>query len=349
MEMFKNILIIRFSSIGDIVLTSPLLRILRKSFPDSNIDFLIRKEYSELVKFNPNVNNIIEFDTLEGLRGLYNIANQIKSKRYDLVLDLHNNWRSNYIKYFSKAKFYTINKRVLKRFFLIKFKIDLFKEYISVVDKYIETIKFLNVKNDNNGLDLFYPDNLSVNFHQKFKDLALENYNLLIGVAPSAKHYTKIWPAQKYIELLSNILQQFNAFVFMFGSKNEADYINMITKAVIEHTNKNSILNMAGKLSLLETAAVLDRCNLMITNDTGLMHIAAARKRKVVAIFGSTVRQFGFFPYGTENIVVENNNLKCRPCTHIGRNRCPEKHFKCMQDITVDKVFNAFKNILNIK
>lgn len=349
MKAIKKILIIRLSSIGDIVLTSPILRILRNFLPDSRIDFLIRREYTELIKFNPNINNVIEFDTSQGLKGLYFIANEIKNNQYDLILDLHNNLRSNYIKFFSKAKFYTINKRTIKRFLLVKFKINLYRDTIFAVDKYLETIKFLKLKNDNKGLDLFYTDDIKLKSEEIIKHLPVQDYDFLIGVAPSAKHYTKIWPAEKYIELLTMIIQHFNAFVFLFGSQNEAEYINQINNAVKTKVNKNSIVNMAGKLSLLETAALMDKCKVIITNDTGLMHIAAARKRKIVAIFGSTVKEFGFFPYGTESIVVENNNINCRPCTHIGRDSCPKLHLKCLNDITVDMVYNAYKNILNVK
>lgn len=348
MEIIKKVLIIRLSSIGDIILTSPLLRILRKRLPDSQIDFLIRREYVELVKFNPNISNVIEFDTTKGFKSLNEVANLIKENQYDIVLDLHNNLRSNYIKLFSKAKYFSVNKRILKRFLLVNFKINLYSDYISVAERYLETINFLKVKNDNLGLDLFYPENLSLELDKKLENYALTNFSYLIGVAPSAKHYTKIWEKEKYIELLTLIACKYSPFILLFGSKSEQDYIDYIAQAIKKNVNKECVANMAGKLSLIETVGLIDKCKVLITNDTGLMHMAAARKRKIVAIFGSTVKEFGFFPYCTESIVVENNNLKCRPCSHIGRDSCPKGHFKCIKNITVERVFEAYKNILNI-
>lgn len=348
MNDIKKVLIIRFSSIGDIILTSPLLRILRKKLPDTQIDFLIKKEYAELVKFNPNLSNVIEFNTAEGFKGLYKIANDIKENNYDIVLDLHNNLRSNYIKLFSKARYYSVNKRVMKRLILIKFKVNLYSNYISVADRYLETISFLNVKNDNQGLDLYYPETALVELDKKLKYNNLKDHNYIIGVAPAAKHNTKIWEKEKYVQLLTLISNKFDPFIFLFGSKSEENYINSIADAIKKNVNKECVANMAGKLSLIETAALIDKCLVVITNDTGLMHMASARKRKVVAIFGSTVKEFGFFPFGTESIVIENNNLKCRPCSHIGRDKCPKHHFKCMRDISVERVLEAYKNILNI-
>lgn len=348
METIKKVLIIRFSSIGDIILTSPLLRILRKRLPNSQIDFLVRKEYSELVKFNPNVSNVIEFDTAKGLKGLYEAAKSIKENSYDILLDLHNNLRSNYIKLFSKAKYLSINKRILKRFLLVKFKINLYSNYISVADRYLETIDFLKVDNDNMGLDLYYPETVLEELNEKLNYYNVRDYNYIIGVAPTAKHYTKIWEKENYIQLLTTIANKYNPFIFLFGSNSEEDYIESIAKSIKRNVNKDCVANMAGKLSLIETAALIDKCRVVISNDTGLMHMAAARKRKIVAIFGSTVKEFGFFPYGTESIIVENNNLKCRPCSHIGRDKCPKNHFKCMKDISVERVLEAYKNILNI-
>lgn len=331
---------------GDVILTSPLLRVLKNSLPDTSIDFLIRKKFSELVQYNPHINKIIAYDNCKGLREL---TEELKKNNYDLIIDLHNNLRSNFVKLKLRKKSFTINKRIFKRFLLINFKINFLYNYIPVPEKYIEAVRDLNINNDQNGLEIFFPEEMKTNLKEKLKNQSIPQNRLIVGVAPSAKHNTKRWPAHKFEELLVKLVKELNAFVLAFGGEEEEDYIEDIVQTVNQNTGNNFAMNLAGKLSILENAAAMDICKVIVTNDTGLMHLAAARKRKVVAIFGPTVKEFGFFPYGTENIVIENNNLNCRPCTHIGRDRCPKKHFRCMNDITSEKVFDAIKHILNIK
>lgn len=331
---------------GDVILTSPLLRVLKNSLPDTSIDFLIKKKFSELVQYNPHINKIIAYDNCKGLREL---TEELKKNNYDLIIDLHNNLRSNFVKLKLRKKSFTINKRILKRFLLINFKINFLYNYIPVPEKYIEAVRDLNINNDQNGLEIFFPEEMKTNLKEKLKNQSIPQNRLIVGVAPSAKHNTKRWPAHKFEELLVKLVKELNAFVLAFGGEGEEDYIEDIVQTVNQNTGNNFAMNLAGKLSILENAAAMDICKVIVTNDTGLMHLAAARKRKVVAIFGPTVKEFGFFPYGTENIVIENNNLNCRPCTHIGRDRCPKKHFRCMNDITSEKVFDAIKHILNIK
>ncbi len=345
-----KILIIRLSSIGDIILSSPLIRCLRNKFPKSQIDFLVRNDYSDLIKYNPHINNVIEFDIRNGFAGLKKLTQQIKYENYDVILDIHNSLRSRYIRYFSKPKsVYVVNKRTVARFCLINFKHNLYKKEIPVAERYLETAKTLEVVNDKKGLEVFLDDSQQKKIAEMLLQTRPNDIKLIVGVAPSAKHYTKKWHAEKYIELLSRLVSEQYALVLAFGGNEDKKEIDGIVNKVNEITGKQAAINFAGELSLLENAVAFDYCNVIITNDTGLMHLAAARKKKIVAIFGPTVREFGFFPYGTENIVVENKTLNCRPCSHIGSNTCPKKHFKCMEDISSEKVYTEVKHILNIQ
>lgn len=346
----EKILIIRLSSIGDILLSSPLIRCLRNKFPNSQIDFLVRNDYADLVKYNPHISKVIEFDTRGGFNSLKKLTHQLKQENYNVVLDIHNSLRSRYIRCFSKPQsVHIVDKRTPARFCLVKFKLNLYKKDVPVAERYLETAKELGVENDKKGLEVFIQDNQQNKIAEKLLQLRSSDIKMIAGVAPSAKHNTKKWQAGKYVELLSRLVSEQDALILAFGGIEDKKEIDDIVNKVNQISNKQAALNFAGELSLLENAAALDYCNVVITNDTGLMHLAAARKKKVVALFGPTVREFGFFPYGTENIVIENKTVRCRPCSHIGSKACPKKHFKCMEDISSEKVYTEVKHILNIQ
>jgi heptosyltransferase-2 len=346
----SKILIIRFSSIGDIVLASPLIRSVRSTYPYAQIDFLVRKDFAEIVKYNPHLTNIIEFDALQYFHGLKKLTHRIKKEKYDVIIDIHNSLRSRYIRFNSDAsQKLIINKKTIARLLLLNFKLNLYSPVIPNAQKYLNTASSLSVKDDSKGLEIFIPDSTQTQSASKLNGLKLKNYKVIIGAAPSAKHSTKKWLAERYVELFAQLINEHNAFIMLFGGKQDKSETDKIFHSIIENTGGKSAVNFAGEFSLLETAAAFDYCNAVVTNDTGLMHLAAARQRKVVVIFGPTVKEFGFFPFRTENIVVERNNLDCRPCTHIGSEECPKKHFKCMRDITTDDVYKAVLNILNIK
>lgn len=343
----KKILIIRFSSIGDIVLTSPLIRSLHSKYPDAEIDFVVCEEFSELIKYNPHLNSVIEFNSNKGYVGLKELKFRIDNKLYDVVLDLQNNFRSIYIRKSIKKKV-VINKRIIARFLLTFLKINIYQNYTSIVERYLETVKEIGCELDDKGLEIFIPESVNASVENIFHKLNIKKTDLIVGIAPSAKHNTKKWLLERYQKLIEQLIENYQAKIILFGGKNEMPEIESIEKNINTKFNSESVVNFTGKLSLLENAAVINYCNVIVVNDTGLMHLAAAVKRKVVAIFGPTVKEFGFFPYGTESIVVENNNLRCRPCSYHGSSVCPKKHFKCMSEISTEKVFNAVKHILNL-
>jgi lipopolysaccharide heptosyltransferase II len=349
MEVIK-ILIIRFSSIGDIILASPLIRSIRSTYHDAQIDFLVKKEFAELVKYNPHLSNIIEFGAASNFNQLTNLANRIKKENYNTIIDIHNSLRSRYIRGFSiAANKIIIKKNIFARFFLIIFKWNFYKHIVPNAQKYLNCAIALSVKDDGKGLEVFVPDKILSKITSHLNNIPLSDYKIIIGAAPSAKHNTKKWLPERYVQLLSRLIQELNGLVMVFGGTEDKHESDNLVNSVNDRTGKKAAMNFSGKFSLLENAAALDFCDVFITNDTGLMHLASARRRKVVAIFGPTVKEFGFFPYRTEHIVVERNDLNCRPCTHIGSDVCPKKHFRCMNNISTDDVYNAVLNILNIK
>ncbi len=343
-------LIIRFSSVGDILLSSLLLRVFRKRFPACRLDFLVKEEYAELVRHNPNLSGVIQFPVDGTFDDLKALKKKIKTTRYDLIVDIHDSLRSRYL-CFGAPNVVRINKRKLARFLLVKTKLNLypwFGDAPSVAERYIEPVAHLGVENDGRGLEIHLPETAVEKGRELMKEIAGNGQTPVIGFAPSAIHATKIWSAGGFAEVAASLATERKASVVLFGSGNDRLRCKEIEMIIKEKASQVRVLNLAGKTSLMEAAAVMDYCALVVTNDSGLMHLAAARKRKVVAIFGPTVKEFGFFPYGTQSVVIENHDLSCRPCTSIGLPGCPKQHFRCMNEITPARVTAAGQELLGI-
>lgn len=349
MNTTEKILVLRFSSIGDIVLSSPLLRVLRKRFPQSQIDYVTRKEYADLVRTNQNINYTYEFDAREGFTGLRALKTRIQKEGYDLLVDIHGSLRSRYIRAFpGSAQVVTIDKREKERASLIRYKKDLYKDNVPVSQRYIEAVYGFGIEDDRKGLELHIPDEILFGVSAKMARLNLNEHERVVGLCPTARHATKCWPKERFIELSTKLVRDWDAKILLFGGPADTAYCEALASSVEQAAGSGCTSNLCGKLTLLETAAAMDSCDLVVTNDSGLMHIAEARQRNLVAIFGSTVRQFGFFPQNKNSTVVERPGLYCRPCSHIGRASCPEKHFRCMMEISTAEVLKQCERMVRV-
>jgi lipopolysaccharide heptosyltransferase II len=341
-------LIIRFSSIGDIVLSSLLVRVLRRRHPGARIDFLVKSGFADLVRFSPHLSGVIEFPPRGGLKALLALRRHIVGERYDLVVDLHDSIRSRFI-CTGARQVVRVRKRKLARFVLVRFKRDLYGRFNgspSVARRYLEAVEQYGAEDDGEGLEFFIPPAAIESAKKIAAQAGLPEGVPVIGVCPSARHQTKIWPAERFGDVALELAAERGAAVVLFGSGEERDRCEQVSRRIAERRPGTPVANCAGRLSLPETAALMDRCLLVLSNDSGLMHVAAARNRTVVAIFGSTVRQLGFFPFGTRSAVVEHPSLGCRPCTHIGLPACPLGHFRCMLDVSVKQVLESSRNLL---
>ena len=347
-EPSHKTLIVRFSSVGDIVLSSLLVRVFRQRFPHAQIDYLVKSEFAELVRYNPHVSHVLEFPQDGRFADLADLRRRIVIEKYDLIVDLHDSFRSRFIcAGFSRVV--RIKKRKLARFILVKSKwnvYELFGGAPGVAERYLETVRPFGVTDDGGGLELFIPTETDTKMRDRLDDSQLSGGTNMIGLCPSARHNTKIWLKEGFAETASTLAFKYKRPIVLFGSVEDRHHCNEIEEMIRQRSTSISVVNLTGRHSLLETAAAMDHCSIVITNDSGLMHIAAARKRKVVAIFGSTVKEFGFAPFGTENMVVENSSLWCRPCTHIGRTTCPKGHFKCMKEISTSQVIASAQQLL---
>jgi lipopolysaccharide heptosyltransferase II len=339
-----KILIIRLSSLGDIILTFPLISLIKSRYPESKIDYLVKKEYTELLQIAVNLDSIIAFDTKNGFSELLKTRKIIKSNNYDVIIDLHNNQRSIFMRSFQRAKKYVFKKHSIKKILFVKFKLNFLKNYEPIKERYISSAEaFLNEtgKEEKVGCMFKIPAGVSEELKNNYEFLNRKGIKI-VGFCPSARHFTKIYPSEKFIEIGKNIISNFNSEILLFGDKNDIARNETIKTAL-----GNKCHNLAGKLSLIQTAAAMATCELIISNDTGLMHLSNLLKKNLIAIFGSTVREFGFFPDGENTSIFEVDDLKCRPCSHIGRKSCPKKHFKCMNDIHPERIISKAGEVLS--
>ncbi|MBN1560902.1 lipopolysaccharide heptosyltransferase II [candidate division KSB1 bacterium] len=330
----NKILIIRSSSIGDILLATPLLRLLRHRFQTARIDFIIKTQFHDLLRMNPLIDHIYTLDTREGISALIRLRKEAREQGYDLVIDIHNNIRSHYLRRIPHAHIVKIKKYKWSRFFLVAFGWNFYRAIVPVHQRYIDTVAHLGIVDDGRGLE-FYPDPaVQTSMHSRLGEAGFDFDRPTVGVAPGASFATKRWPVENFAQVVKRMVDELKVQILLFGDTSDAQLTQYIARAA-EH----SVFDLAGKLTLMESACALAYSNVVLTNDTGLMHLATAFKISTVAIFGPTVRELGFFPVGANTSVIENIGLSCRPCTHTGRKTCPKKHFQCMREIKPDQVF----------
>lgn len=339
-------LILRLSSIGDVVLATPLLRAMRRAFPAASIDFLVKTEYAALLRENPHLTRVIPFPG-GGILDLLRLRRSIRKRRYDLIVDIHDSIRSRILT-LGLPCVVRYRKRRLERFFLVRFKKDLYGAdgARGVAERYAEPLRSLGVVLDEEGPEIPVSAPTAARVADLLARAGFPAGATALGVCPSARHATKIWPADRFAAAAAGLAADRGWSVILFGSAAERSSTEKIALAVRSAAPGLTVVNMAGALTLDETAAAMDRCGTVLSNDTGLMHIAAARRRPLVAVFGCTTRQLGFFPGGTASAVVEHTGLSCRPCTAIGRSSCPRGHFRCMNDIPVERVVLAARTLI---
>jgi ADP-heptose:LPS heptosyltransferase len=329
-------LIIRFSSIGDIVLTTPVMRCLKKQVPLSEVHFLTKNLFKIVTATNPYIDKFFYYDN-----NLNEIIEELKIENYDYVIDLHDNFRSNKIKRALKKKSFTVDKLTIQKFFLTRFHLN-FMPGIHITKRSLETIKYFGVKDDGLGLDYFIPDNDRVSEN----DLPTSHLAGYIAIVIGASYRTKKLPVHKLQELCIKIPLP----VILIGGKEDVREGAMVSKI-----DPIKIYNACGKFNLNESADLVRRSVLVISNDTGLQYIASAFKKPIIAIWGSTSPKLDVEPfYG--DVFMKNQTAKiyknimvpglwCQPCSKYGRDKCPLGHFKCMEKISIDKIV-SYVNIL---
>jgi heptosyltransferase-2 len=326
MNQVVKILVIRFSSIGDIVLTTPVLRCLKNQLDgEVEIHYLTKKQYKSIVDSNPNVSKVytIEKSTNE-------IVEDLKIEGYDYIVDLHKNLRSKRVIKKLKCLSFSFDKLNYQKWLMTTFKINKLPN-IHIVERYLDAVKPLGIENDGMGLEYYIPKKDEVD-----KSVLPANFQSeYISFAIGAQHATKCLPEHKII----SICKELKAPIVLLGGKEDTEKAERIVKAV-----GDNVFNACGGFNLNQSASILQQSKVLITHDTGLMHIGAALNVKIVSVWGNTIPEFGMYPYYPKQldkfVMIENKNLSCRPCSKIGHDKCPKKHFKCMEEIIVDKVIS---------
>ncbi len=322
-------LVIRFSSIGDIVLTTPVIRCLKTQVPGVEVHYLVKDAFRSIVEHNPYIDKVHVLAHSWEL-----LMHELKLEEYDYVIDLHHNLRSLRVKKVLGKKSFSFYKLNIQKFIYTNLKWNVLPD-VHIVDRYMKTLRSFDVKNDGAGLDYFIAKKEEVNE----KDIPASHHAGYIGIVIGAAHNTKKYPQHK----LKELCEQLDHPIILFGGKEDSE--NGKTIAAVDPVK---IYNACGKFSINESADLVRKAKLIISNDTGLMHIAAAFKRPVISLWGNTVPSFGMYPYYGKSFLSNQNKspfdilqvdkLWCRPCSKIGYDKCPRGHFKCMEHISVKEI-----------
>ena len=333
-------LIIRFSSIGDIVLTTPVVRCLKNQLPLSELHYLIKPKFKMVMESNPYVDKIHLLQDDWG-----KMIAQLKEENFDYIIDLHNNLRTLRVKKDLKIPSFSFNKLNIQKLIFVKLKWNVMPKNLHIIDRYMQTVQSFGVQNDGKGMDYFIPKDQEINE----KDIPASHHLGYIAIVIGASYFTKKLPVYKLQELCRAIDHP----IILLGAKEESAEGELIASV-----DPIKVYNACGKFSLHESADLVRKSKLVIAHDTGLMHIAAALKKPVIAIWGSTTPSFGMVPYYGENYLaghaqpyddVQVHKLWCRPCTKFGRKKCPQGHFKCMKKISIEEVVRKVNKRLSLQ
>lgn len=310
----KKILIVRFSSIGDILLVTPLLRILATQAPTVEVHFITKHSFRSLLEFNPHVKKLHTFE-----KDFDEIIGDLKHEAFDQVIDLHNNLRSRRLCAALACPVSRFNKLNLRKLAAVYFKNTKYLPAQHIVERYFAALSVFNLQLDNKGLELFIPEKEQVNSATAFSQPLQKFIALVIG----GSYATKQIPYNKLVE----IIQQAKLPVLLMGGPEDRV---VAQKLLNEFPN---LYSAVGNYNLLQSASLISQAEWVVTGDTGLMHMAAAFNKKIISLWGNTIPEFGMSPYlpNSENRILEIKELPCRPCSKLGYHACPAGHFKCMQ------------------
>lgn len=326
----KSFLIIRFSSIGDIVLTTPIIRALRLTYPEAEISYLLKENFKNIIADNPLIDEILIYKNHE------QAINLLKNREWDHIIDLQKNLRSRRLKVALnwKKKYSSFPKFNIFKWLQVKLKLNVLPKNKSIVERYFQALKNLNIS---------YMPELALEFHVdkkwelKAKDIPFGHQAGYVLAVIGGSKFTKRYPVHHWQDLVKNLQLP----IIIIGGPEDLENAVEIKKAA-----PDKVYNAIGKFNLQESALLTQRAKLVIANDTGFMHIAAAYQKPLVSLWGNTIPDFGMFPYygaasKVPSIILETKNLSCRPCSKIGYDACPKKHFKCMELILPDRVVEA--------
>ncbi len=334
-----KVLIIRFSSIGDIVLASPVIRCVKEQLPNAVVHFLSKKTFKAVTEANPYIDKFFYFS-----KDFNELIKELKKEKYDYIIDLHKNFRTQKIKHYLKAKSFTYKKESISKFLLTKLNINTMSGR-HITERSLDTVAPLGIINDEKGLDYFIPSTINVSV----ADLPAPHQFGFIAIVIGASYHTKKLPIGKLQELCTFI----NYPIVLIGGKEDSNHGVEIAKI-----DPIKIYNACGKFSLNESAWLVKQSKLVISHDTGLQYIACAFNKKVLAIWGATSPKLDVEPYyGKRQLQYSTSpmyknfivpDLSCQPCSNFGSKKCPKGHFKCMKNQDVKLIADSAIKMLGI-
>jgi heptosyltransferase-2 len=319
-----KVLVIRFSSIGDIVLTTPVVRCLKQQKPNVTVHYLTKKAYGSLLANDPYIDKLFFLqDDLDA------VIAELKKEKYDYVIDLHHNLRTLRVKKALNVPSYSFPKLNIQKWLLTNFKVDVMPDK-SIVERYFEAVRPLGIHNDGKGLDYYLPPDQELTHN----DIPMSHWSGYVGCVIGGSYNTKKLPIPQWKKLCDLVPYP---IMLLGGPEDKAEGDEIASLDPIK------IYNSCGKFNLNESAELVKRAKVIVSNDTGLMHIAAAYQKPIISLWGNTSPEMGMFPYygynnlkeriAPQSVIVERKKLSCHPCSKIGYDKCPKGHFKCMKEL----------------
>ncbi len=344
MKIPKRILVFQTAFLGDVILTLPMIQLLHIKFPDALLDVVTTPIASELLANHPSISTVISYDkrkSQKGIAGILSLVNQLRKNHYDVAIVPHRSFRSAIVVGLSGIKdrisFSTSSGSLLYN------HIIRYEKSQHEIERNLSLIASLDITVQQKEFPSLYPSSADSIAIDKFLfDEEIIEHHSMIAIAPGSVWKTKRWLLERFSEL-SLMLANDGFEVVLIGGKEDSE----LGRAIIETAKHKSIHDATGKFSLLQSAELIRRCKTLVTNDSAPLHIGVAMRTPIVAIFGATVPEFGFGPYGKNDIIVETKNLPCRPCAIHGGNECPIGTFVCMKNIDATVVAEKVKHLIN--
>jgi heptosyltransferase-2 len=340
----KKILIIQTSFLGDVILALPMVQALKKFIPESEIDFICIPVTANVLENHPAINKIIQYDKKgDGKPGkLNNIIQQVRKEHYDIVLCPHRSFRSALITYFSKAAI-KIGFDINSLSFLLTRKVPYVKQKHEI-QRNLDLLRAIDgfyITNSNKTLKAeLYPSEIDVKLTESLRSQA--GAGKLITIAPCSRWFTKQLTVSKTTEIIKALHDKGHT-VLMLGGPDDFSYCSELSNIV---NNSEKLINMCGNLTPLQSYLIIKKSDVLITVDSAAQHLGGASDTPIVLIYGSTNKSFGFYPLSSRYTIVENTELTCRPCTDHGREKCPLGHFKCIGDLSVNKIIEETEKLM---
>jgi lipopolysaccharide heptosyltransferase II len=323
------------SSMGDILLTTPLLRAIRERHPGAWISYVTKLGFVSLLEHNPRLNEVIGYDPTGPLRGL---ARTLRRRRFTHLLDLHGSARSRLLRWLVPGRWHGYPKHRLARMLLIRTKRNAYRDRRPVAERYFHAARELGVTPDQHGLECFLPRAATDRAAHFLGAAGLGGGRALVAAAPGAAHATKRWPVGHWQQLVARLTGTGHDVVVVGGAEDTA------LGDQVAAAGGDRAANAAGRFNPAGSAALLKQARCVVSGDTGLMHLATAVGVPVVALFGPTVEAFGFFPYRARATVLQRE-LSCRPCSAMGGPRCPIGTHACLEGLLPDAVFDSVRRL----